>query len=802
MSLSGNRLSTALCAAVSALLSAGAADAPTPAGRFFTNSLGMEFVRVDPGTFTMGANTDPRLADTGGFSYDEQPAHQVALTRPFYILKSKISQADFQRSSLGESAAEAGVGRDAFHRVPDISRVGDAVERVPIRCYLGSWNDGAAFCAWLSRREGRAYRLPTEAEWEYLCKKAQRGAGAGAGDFAGREWVQDWHGLYPFDPVTDPIGPASGLTKVIRDGPKRASLSPDASGQPWGLDAAGFRVVLVTEPPANPFVTPPPFTQAAIKQSTAPARLGPDPKIPYFVTRFALPIPPDDDTNLAGPLTGLDQSVMSHNHSPGFEILPNGDALAIFFSARDTRGGSESDPGTRFVQARLRYGTEQWDPPELFCDFKPLNDQSGLLWTEGNSVRFFGGGRGANSALLPFKVAVSTNNGATWTMTLPLLDAPANDCTPQPIVNAFRAPDKAMYFAMDGSGDQSFLWRSADNGIHWHDMGGRTGGRHSTIVPLDGKGNLLCIGGKSTSINGCSPRSVSSDWGATWSPASASPFPALGSNQRPCLIRLANGHLCFVSDSYKRKEDSSPHGSAYGEGCFVAVSADNGETWRIKRLPVELPHIGDRNHGTLGYATARQAPNGVIHVLATMTHPCLHYEFNEAWVMSDSGAIEPDRASGPVRTFTEKYPGGATRAVWGARATTTGRYLLFGTETTFYKSGAKEHEVTYINGLKIGEETFWADDGTKIWSWTHDPERNTSTWVHYWDNGHKRIESHWSTKPRARDIDRRFFGLVADGPASHWNRDGSPAQAYNFTNGTLAGTVPLAAANNPSKRAE
>src|SRR5437879_5764580 len=148
MSLSGNRLSTALCAGVSALLSAGAADAPTPEGRFFTNSLGMEFVRVNPGTFTMGANTDPRLADTGGCSYDEQPAHQVTLTRPFYILKNAVSEREFQKSGLAGSAAQAGAGRDAFHRAPDISKEGDAVERVPTGCYSGSWNEAAAFCAW------------------------------------------------------------------------------------------------------------------------------------------------------------------------------------------------------------------------------------------------------------------------------------------------------------------------------------------------------------------------------------------------------------------------------------------------------------------------------------------------------------------------------------------------------------------------------------------------------------------------------------------------------------------------------
>jgi hypothetical protein len=737
------------------------ARAESPSGPSFTNSLGLELVRMGPGTFTMGVGTDPKLADAGTLDYDEQPAHQVTLTRVFYVLKGKVTQEDYARSGLPGSATDA------------------------------SWDQAAAFCRWLSRREGRRYRLPTEAEWEYAFKETRSGR-QGALDMEGREWVRDWHGVFPVDSLADPTGPLTGTTKVIREGAHRASLSPDAKNSPWELGASGFRVVCVTDPPPKALAGPPPFAQAAIKQSIAPALQGPDPRVPYFTVRFALPIPPENETGLYGPLTGLDQSVMAHQHSPGFEILPNGDALAIYFSAKDARGTNESDGNTRFVQARLRFGAEEWDPPELFMDFKPLNDQSGLLWTEGNTVRFFGGGRGA-SPWMPFKMATTTNNGATWVATLPHLDAPANDYTAQPIVNAFRAPDGAMYFAMDAAKDQSFLWRSLDNGVRWHDMGGRTVGRHSTIVPLDGTVSLLAIGGKSTSINGWSPKSTSHDWGVSWSNGTESAFPALGGNQRPCLIRLANGHLCFASDSYHRKAEKSPGGWVAGQGCMVGVSTNNGTTWRIRRLPVELPHEADRKFGTLGYATLRQAPNGVIHLLATMTHPCLHYEFNEAWVWSEAGDVAPENGDGVVRAYRESHADGTVRATWSARICSNGRYLLQGTTTSYYEGGQKEYEVTHRNGRKTGTEIFWGPDGTRVWSWTHDLEKNRSKWVHWWNTGVKRIESEWNTQPKARDLDRRFPGLVADGPAYHWKQDGSPACAFGFTNGGFAGTRPLPA---------
>lgn len=530
----------------------------------------------------------------------------------------------------------------------------------------------------------------------------------------------------------------------------------------------------------------PPFSQLSVKQDTGPARLGPNPKIPYFTVRFALPIPPENQTNNFAALTGLDPEVFTHNHSPGFEILPNGDALAVYFSTPP--GKSESDPETSFVQARLRYGAEEWDLPELFFKTENFNDQSGLLWNDGGTIRFFGGGR-ALSDTVPFKVATSTDNGATWTLSLPQLAVPAENFTAQPITSAFRAPDHSIYFAMDGEKATSFLWRSPDDGVHWQQMSGRTGGRHSVMVPLDDQGDLLSLGGKNASVSGWSPQNSSTNWGASWSRSSASPFPPLGSAQRPSLIKLADGNLFFVSDAYLHKANRPPpDGWKWGNGCFVAISTNQGQSWRIKPLPVQLPNHERGTNGTLGYVTARQAPNGVIHVLTTETQPCLHYELNEAWIFSDAGDVTPETFGGRVKHFSENYPSGKLRAQWNARICPNGRYLLDGKEDDFYESGAKQHEVNYASGRKIGEEIFWSSDGKELWSWSHVPKSHISVWTQYWPNGQKKTQSFWDSMPKARDLSRRFSGFVADGPARHWNEDGKMVREEMFSSGEFVGT--------------
>ena len=738
----------------------GAADgwaAEAPTGPAYTNSLGMRFVRFEPVTFTMGVGTDLRIVDRSlenwKYLYDNQPAHAVTLTAPFYVVTDRISKAQFDQAGLGAAPADGRV----------------------------SWDRATAFCAWLSSREGLAYRLPTEAEWEYVCRNT------GTVKNVQTEWVGDWHGAYRNVSLTNPVGPATGVLKVIRHNEyKRGSQVSSVESSAW------FRVVLDTAPATRFVASPLPFNQMAVKQSTAPALQGPDPAKPYFAVRFALPIPPDNDRQFNGSLLGVDPAVVDHNHSPGFEIMPNGDALAIWFSGAN---GSEYGSLTRIVQARLRYGAEEFDMPELLFHTKDQNI-SPCQWREGTTNWLFTGwgkGQGMGKPGDPprFRVSRSTDSGATWTMTVPSPKFSSTYGFPQPINSAFRGPNGAMYVAADGTADlvadkfgDSLLWQSMDNGLTWTDQGGRTIGYHSTIVPLDQTGRLLSIGGRPTDINGYMPQNISTDWGATWRAATQSPFPRVGGNQRPSMCRLASGKLVMVGDIVRNDILTSPADWPRGKAPYVALSADNGKTWHFKSIPVALNHEKPQPYKTLGYATVRQAPNGLIHVLATMTHPCLHYEFNEAWVYSKDGDIAPKSGGGRIQTYSENYPGGRPKATWSARICPNGRYLLDGVETHYYENGRKQWAVTWASGRRKGEETLWASNGEKFWSWNHDLTNNVSTWTHWWSNGQKRLESQWDTNPTARDLPTRHFrGLVANGTARHWDPTGREVAIYTFVNG-------------------
>ena len=166
-----------------------------------------------------------------------------------------------------------------------------------------SWNDAVAFCQWLSRKEGKTYRLPTEAEWEYACRagtttlyysgdepetlaqvgnvrdakaKAKfadwtstikasdgfvftapvgkfRSNAFGLFDMHGNacQWCADWYdaAYYAASPTDDPQGPHSGSDRAFRGGSWYDWAGCCRSAYRYGLTPevrcinVGFRVI-------------------------------------------------------------------------------------------------------------------------------------------------------------------------------------------------------------------------------------------------------------------------------------------------------------------------------------------------------------------------------------------------------------------------------------------------------------------------------------------------------------------------------------------------------------------------------
>jgi len=125
----------------------------------FTNSAGIALKPIPAGSFQMGQaerqksfkNPWSAEKDTGA-DWDEAPVRVVKITHPFFIGVTEVTNAQYEQF-------------DPHHRRPSKtdSADDDAVVNV-------NWDDANAFCQWLSRKEGKPYRLPTEAEWEYACR--------------------------------------------------------------------------------------------------------------------------------------------------------------------------------------------------------------------------------------------------------------------------------------------------------------------------------------------------------------------------------------------------------------------------------------------------------------------------------------------------------------------------------------------------------------------------------------------------------------------------------------------------------
>ena len=215
----------------------GNVDLNPPVTETFTiNGVTFTMVTVEGGTFTMGAT-----AEQGSDAFDsEKPVHQVTLSS-YCIGQTEVTQALWQ--------AVMGSNPSCFQGDPQ-----RPVEQV-------SWYDCQTFITRLNELTGKAFRLPTEAEWEYAARGGKRSKGykyagsndinevawyyynsyaVGSGnpdygthtvaskapnelglyDMSGNvwEWCQDWCGSYSSNAQNNPTGPASGSGRVGRGG--------------------------------------------------------------------------------------------------------------------------------------------------------------------------------------------------------------------------------------------------------------------------------------------------------------------------------------------------------------------------------------------------------------------------------------------------------------------------------------------------------------------------------------------------------------------------------------------------------
>jgi formylglycine-generating enzyme required for sulfatase activity len=150
------------------------------------NTLDMTFRLIPPGHFMMGADEDAKSV-LKQFAYlrpemieRQYPLHKVHITKPIYMGAHEVTLGQFltfyheskYKLECERDGKESLGWKDGEERRKTFRpwQWGFADQTFDHPVVLVTWNDAVAFCEWLSRKEGKTYRLPTEAEWEYACK--------------------------------------------------------------------------------------------------------------------------------------------------------------------------------------------------------------------------------------------------------------------------------------------------------------------------------------------------------------------------------------------------------------------------------------------------------------------------------------------------------------------------------------------------------------------------------------------------------------------------------------------------------
>ncbi len=170
--------------------------------------LRLTLLRIEPGEFQMGSPANEPAREKNELQ------HTVKLTTPFYMQATEVSQAQYQ-AIMGENPS-----RFKGAEMP--------VENV-------SWEDAVKFCAALSKREGRTFRLPTEAEWEYAARAGKSGPISGSGNIEQMVWHADNSGMDRIDSAklwdTNP----DGYFQKLLDNGCRPRWVGTGTPNDWGL---------------------------------------------------------------------------------------------------------------------------------------------------------------------------------------------------------------------------------------------------------------------------------------------------------------------------------------------------------------------------------------------------------------------------------------------------------------------------------------------------------------------------------------------------------------------------------------